>query len=115
MPDSGDLRTQRTKILLVREKYTDTLAELEAMPEKTRGTLHALLEAWALMGLGNIDEAIALVKSMARIGEAQVVQYRKPFSLTDFLSYRKAGLPRLDRTTLYELGTPEVLYLWSGH
>ncbi|MBL7188537.1 MAG: signal peptide peptidase SppA [Phycisphaerae bacterium] len=65
--------------------------------------------------IGYLDEAIALVKSMAQIGEAQVVQYRKPFSLTEFLSYRKASLPKLDRNTLYELGTPQVMYLWSAH
>ena len=65
--------------------------------------------------IGYLDEAIALVKSMAQIGEAQVVQYRKPFSLTDFLSYRKASLPKLDRNTLYELGTQQVMYLWSAH
>ncbi len=65
--------------------------------------------------IGYLDEAISLVKSIARIGEAQVVQYRKPFSLTDFLSYRKASLPKLDRNTLYELGTPQVMYLWSAY
>ena len=65
--------------------------------------------------IGYLDEAISLVKSMARIDEAQVVQYRKPFSLMDFLSYRKASLPKLDRNTLYELGTPQVMYLWSAH
>jgi len=64
--------------------------------------------------IGYLDEAIALVKSMAQIDEAQVVQYRKPFSFMDILSYRKASFPKLDRNTLYELGTPEVLYLWSA-
>jgi len=65
--------------------------------------------------IGYLDDAIALVKSMARIGEAKVVQYRKPFSLMNFLSYRKASLPKLDKTTLYELGTPQVMYLWSAY
>ena len=65
--------------------------------------------------IGYLDEAIALVKSMAGIGDAQVVQYRKPFSLTDLLTYGKASLPKLDRTTLYELGTPQVMYLWSAY
>ena len=65
--------------------------------------------------IGYLDEAIALVKSMARIDKAQVVEYRKPFSLMNFLSYRQASLPKLDRTTLYELGTPQVMYLWSAY
>jgi len=63
--------------------------------------------------IGYLDEAIDLVKSLAGIEDAQVVEYRKPFSLSDFLSYRKTSLLKLDRTTLYDLGTPQVLYLWS--
>ncbi|MHC4682395.1 MAG: hypothetical protein ACYTEK_27380 [Planctomycetota bacterium] len=56
-----------------------------------------------------------MVKSMAGIDQAEVVEYRKPFSLTDFLSYRQQNLLKLDRTTLYELGTPQILYLWSAY
>ena len=64
--------------------------------------------------IGYLDEAIDLTKSLAKIDRAQVVEYRKPFSLSDFfLTYRKPNLLKLDRTTLYELGTPEILYLWS--
>jgi hypothetical protein len=52
---------------------------------------------------------------MAGIETAQVVAYRKPFTFADFLSYRKANLFKLDRNLLYELGTPQVLYLWSAY
>lgn len=65
--------------------------------------------------IGYLDEAIALVKSMAQIDEARVVQYSKPFSLMDFLSYRQASLPKFDRNTFHEFGTPQVMYLWSGY
>jgi protease-4 len=65
--------------------------------------------------IGYLDEAIDLVKSMADIDKAQVVEYRKPFSLTDFFSYRKSNLLKLDKATLYELSTPEILYLWSAY
>jgi protease-4 len=65
--------------------------------------------------IGYLDDAIDRAKSLAKIDKAQVVQYRKPFSLTDFLSYRKSNLLKLDRTTLYELGTPQILYLWSAY
>ena len=65
--------------------------------------------------IGYLDEAIDLVKSLAGIDKAQVVEYRKPFSFGDFLSYRKPNLLKLDRSTLYELGTPQVLYLWSAY
>ncbi|MBA7697802.1 putative signal peptide peptidase SppA [subsurface metagenome] len=65
--------------------------------------------------VGYLDNAIELVKSMAKIDKAQVVEYRKPFSLAGFLSYRKPNFLKIDRTTLYELSTPQVLYLWSAY
>lgn len=65
--------------------------------------------------IGYLDEAIELVKSLAKIDKARVVQYRKPFSLTDFLSYRSQNTLKINRETLYELGTPQVLYLWSAY
>jgi ClpP class serine protease len=65
--------------------------------------------------IGYLDEAIELVKSLAGIEKAQVVEYRKPFSLTDILMYRKSNLLRIDKATLYELGTPQILYLWSAY
>jgi len=64
--------------------------------------------------VGYLEDAIVLAKSMAGIQDAQVVQYRKPFSLMNLLGYRQGKVLKLDRTTLYELGTPEVMYLWSA-
>jgi len=63
--------------------------------------------------IGYFDEAIEQVKSLAGIEKAQVVEYRKPFSLTQFLSARSRDILKIDKTTLYELSTPQALYLWS--
>ena len=65
--------------------------------------------------VGYLDDAIEMVKEMAKIDQARVVEYRKPFSLTGFLSYRKPNFLKIDRTTLYELSTPQILYLWSAY
>jgi len=65
--------------------------------------------------IGYLDEAIELVKSMAGIEEARVVEYRRPFSLIDFISYRSRNILKIDRATLYELSTPQILYLWSAY
>ena len=73
------------------------------------------LEVKLIDEIGYLDRAVEMVKSMAGIDEAEVVEFRKPFSLADFLSYRSASLPKLDRNMLYELGTPQVLYLWSAY
>lgn len=73
------------------------------------------LEEKLIDEIGYLDDAIELAKTLAGIDKAQVVQYRNPFSLTDFLSYRKSNLLKIDRNTLYELGTPQILYLWSAY
>ena len=64
---------------------------------------------------GYLDDAIEMIKEMAKIEKAQVVEYRKPFSLTSFLSYRSRNALRIDRATLYGLSTPQILYLWSAY
>lgn len=63
--------------------------------------------------IGYLDEAIKQVKSLAGIEEAQVVEYRKPFSFADFLRSQSTSALKIDKTTLYELGTPQLLYLWT--
>lgn len=63
--------------------------------------------------IGYFDEAVEQVKSLAGIEKAQIVEYRRPFSLANFLSSRSGNLLKIDKSTLYELSTPQVLYLWS--
>jgi putative lipase involved disintegration of autophagic bodies len=42
-----------------------------------------------------------------------VVEYEKPFSLAGFLGARTSNIPRINKSTLYELSSPQVLYLWT--
>ena len=70
-------------------------------------------EGYEVELVSNGFEAIEQVKSLAGIEEAQVVEYRRPFSLTSFLRSQSKSFPKLDRTTLYELSTPQLLYLWT--
>jgi len=80
------------------------------------GSIYGAEEALAeklIDKIGYLDEAIEQVKSLAGIEKAQVVEYRKPFSLSYLLSSRSKNILKIDRTTLYELSTPQVLYLWS--
>lgn len=66
---------------------------------------------------GFLDDAIAAVKTRAGIDKAQVIEYRRPLSFMDLLTAEsaKTSLLHLDRTKLFELGTPQVLYLWHGY
>ena len=67
--------------------------------------------------VGYLDEAVAAVKALAGIEDAQVVEYRSPFSFMRMLGAqeKKSSMLHLDRSKLFELSTPQVLYLWSGY
>ena len=107
------------------DRFVKIVAEgrkaLLTMPEVTRladGSIYGAQEALdekLIDKIGYLDEAVDLAKSLARVDKAQVVRYRKPFSLSDLISYRAKSTLKLNRATLYELGTPEILYLWSAH
>lgn len=125
-PTTEELTYMQDKLITpAYERFLQIVAEgrKESLtPEEVRrlsdGSIYGAQEALEdklIDEIGYLDRAVEMVKSMAGIDEAEVVEYRKPFSLADFLSYRSASLPKLDRNMLYELGTPQVLYLWSAY
>lgn len=63
--------------------------------------------------IGYIDDAIELAKTMAGIEKAYVIEYKRPFSLRTLLNSKTKIFPRLDRTSLYELTTPQLMYIWN--
>ncbi len=65
--------------------------------------------------IGYLDEAIELVKSLAGIEKAKVIEYRRHISLASFLSARSRNVLSIDRDKLYELSMPQILYLWSAY
>lgn len=92
-----------------------TLAEVRRLADGSIYGVQEALDENMIDEIGYLDEAIEEVKSLAGIEKAQVVEYRKPFSLAGFLSVQSKNLLKIDRTTLYELSTPQVLYLWDGY
>ena len=63
--------------------------------------------------VGYLDKAIEEIKKLSGVDKAQVVEYRRPFSLASFLYMRSQNILRFDKSMLYELSTPQVLYLWT--
>lgn len=96
-------------------KSTLTIEEIRILADGGIFGAKEALEEKLIDEIGYLDEAIDLAKSLAGIDKAQVVQYRKPFSFTDVFSYRKTNILKFDRATLYELGTPQILYLWNAY
>jgi protease-4 len=65
--------------------------------------------------IGYLDTAIELVKEQAGIEQALVVEYRRPFSLAEFLRGRNSSALKITKEKLYELSIPELMYLWPGY
>ncbi|MHC4535775.1 MAG: signal peptide peptidase SppA [Planctomycetota bacterium] len=125
-PEPEEIQYMRDKIITpALERFIEVIAEgrkatltIEEIRKLADGGIFGAKEAKEeklIDQVGYLDDAIELAKSEANIDKAQVVQYRKPFSFTDFFSYRKPNLLKFDRATLYELGTPQILYLWSAN
>jgi len=90
-----------------------TLTDVERLADGSIYSVHEALDEKLIDEIGYLDEAIELVKSLAGVEEAQVVEYEKPFSLAGFLGARTSNIPRINKSTLYELSSPQVLYLWT--
>jgi len=64
--------------------------------------------------IGYLDDAIRQIKVLADIDEAQVIEYRKPFSVTEFFGSQGQSSFKLDRSTLLDFTAPRAMYLWAG-
>ncbi|MDD5327396.1 MAG: signal peptide peptidase SppA [Phycisphaerae bacterium] len=90
-----------------------TLADVKRLADGSIYGAEEALDEKLIDKIGYMDQAIEEVKLLAGIEKAQVVEYRKPFSLAYFLKSSSKSMLKIDKSTLYELGTPQVLYLWS--
>lgn len=99
-----------------REKVL-TLDEVKSLADGSIFGAKEALQNKLIDQIGYLDDAITLIKSMAGLsGNVQVVQFRKPFSLSSLLGAEtKQNMFKLDKNTLFELGTPQTLYLWSAY
>jgi len=65
--------------------------------------------------VGYFDEAVGEVLRLAGLESAKVVEYRHPFSWVNLLNMKADNVLKIDRSTLTELSTPQIMYLWSIH
>jgi protease-4 len=126
MPKEEELAYVRSRLLepayrrfvdVVKEGRKDALSpgEVEKLADGSIFCANEALAVKLIDKIGYLDEAIARVKALAGIEKAQVVEYRRPLSLMGLLNAKSPSIPRLDRTKLFELGTPQMLYLWNAY
>ena len=63
--------------------------------------------------IGYFDDAVTLTKTLAGIEKAYIIEYKRPFSLASWLNSKAQFIPKLDRAALYELTTPQLMYIWQ--
>jgi len=90
-------------------------SEVEKLADGSIYIADQALQAKLIDKVGYLEEAIATVKALAGIEDAQVIEYRRPFSLFGLLTAKSGPIPKFDRKTLFEFGTPQVLYLWKAY
>ena len=92
-----------------------TLAQARDLADGSIYHANEALENKMIDEIGYIEEAIDLAKLLADIDDARVVEYEEQFSFASLLhAEAKTILPKLDRTTLRELSTPELMCLWDA-
>ncbi len=91
-----------------------TLAEVRGLADGSIYGAEEALDEKLIDEIGYLDRAIEEVMAIAELEDAQVVEYQKVFSFSDFLSSQKMNFTKLNKTTLYELSTPELMYLWTN-
>ncbi|MBL7106922.1 MAG: signal peptide peptidase SppA [Phycisphaerae bacterium] len=71
------------------------------------------LEEGLIDQIGYLDDCIETAKQMAKIKDAKVVEYKKTPSFYDMLTSQQSSSLKLDRKTLHQLSTPQLMYLWN--
>ena len=104
-------------VSVVKEGRQEVLSagEVEKLADGSIFVADQALQVKLIDQVGYLDDAIATVQAMAGIEDAQVIEYRRPFSLFGLLSAKSGPFPKLDRKTLFEFGTPQILYLWHAY
>jgi protease-4 len=89
-----------------------TKEQIRAIADGSVYNAQQALDGKLIDEIGYMEEAIEAAKSLANITEAKIVEYKKPFSFESFLGVRT--FLHIDRNTLYEFTTPQLMYLWEA-
>lgn len=122
-PDEEQIQYLNDKLITpAYERFVEIIAKSRPQLEPLRlkqladGSIFGAAEALEenlIDEIGYLDQAIATAKLLAAIEQAQVIEYRKPFSFADILNSQSKSILKIDRDTLQELSTPELMYIWK--
>jgi protease-4 len=100
-------------VSIVAESRKDSLTpeQVRALADGSIYNAQEALDNKLIDKIGYLPDAIELAKSLAHLKKARVVEYEKPFSIESIFG-AKSMLHNFSNNALYELTTPQLLYLW---
>lgn len=101
-------------VSIVAESRKDalTIEQVRALADGSIYNAQEALDNKLIDKIGYLPDAIELAKSLANITKAKVVEYEKPFSLENLLG-AETLFQQFSHNALYELTTPQLMYLWQ--
>jgi protease-4 len=100
----GIVADQRTEL---------SLDDVKRLADGSIYTAAEALDEKLIDDIGYLDKAIETVKKMAGIDKAKVFEYKRPFPFRDFFRSQHSSLWKMDKSAIYELTSPQLLYLWT--
>jgi len=90
-----------------------TLEQVRVLADGSVFNAEQALENKLIDQVGYLSQAIDSAKELAGLEKARVVEYEKHFSLAKLLTSETKTPFNIDRNTLLELASPQLLYLWQ--
>jgi protease IV len=96
-------------------KHATDDAQIRRLADGSIFTAPEALAKKLIDAVGYMEDAVELAQSLAGISNAQVVEYKIPFSLANFLGAqsKQSSMMSFDRKMLDEMATPRLMYLWD--
>jgi protease-4 len=88
--------------------------QVEELADGSIYTGELALRAGLIDKVGYMKDAIEAAMKLAKIDSAMVVKYKQPFMFMDVLTGAEGKtILKMDRSMVYEMSTPQLMYLWS--
>jgi protease-4 len=91
-----------------------TEEEVRALADGSIYPAPQALEKRLIDQIGYLRDAVDLAEKLADIKGARVIEYRERFAFWQYLSAEGKTSFKLDRSTIMDLTTPQLMYLWDG-
>ncbi len=90
-----------------------TIEDVNRLADGSIYTAEQALDEKLIDEVGYMDAAIEIAADLAEIENPHVIRYEKPFSFSSLFEAQQQTLWQIDRNAIFELASPQVMYLWT--